>query len=70
MNHNFLFRGIACVLIGCAVLLAPSFIGSPGLRETIGGSSLVGWFAIVLGAGLMALHLFRKRRGATGKTRR
>lgn len=68
MNHNFLFRGIACIVIGCAVLLAPQFLQTPGLRETIGNSSLVGWFAIVLGAALVAMHLVRKNRRPPGKT--
>lgn len=73
MNHNFLFRGIACIVIGCAVLLAPQFLNSPGLRETVGNSSLAGWIAIVVGAALMVLHFVRKRRGTSGtsgKTRR
>ncbi|WPB59298.1 hypothetical protein [Xylophilus sp. GOD-11R] len=64
MNPNFLYRGIACIVIGAAVLLAPRFMGETGLRETIAGSYLVGWFAIVLGAGLVVTHLTRgpKRR--------
>jgi hypothetical protein len=62
MNHNFLFRGLACIVIGCAVWLAPHFLGSQGLRETIGNSSLVGWFAIALGIGLVVLHLSRRNR--------
>ena len=70
MNHNFLFRGIACIVIGCAVLLAPQFLQSPGLRETIANSSLVGWVAIVVGVALVVVHTVRKNRGASGKTRR
>lgn len=62
MNHNFLFRGIACIVIGAAVLLAPRFLGSPGLRETIGGSALVGWFAIVLGIALVVMHITRRNK--------
>lgn len=62
MNHNFLFRGIACIVIGIAVLLAPRFLGNTGFSEAIGGSSLVGWFAIVLGAALVVVHLTRKNR--------
>jgi len=66
MNHNFLFRGIACIVIGAAVLLAPHFLGTTGFAEAVGGSGLVGWFAIVLGAVLVVVHL--TRRG--GKPRR
>ena len=67
MNHNFLFRGIACMLIGAAVLLAPHFLGSTGIGQAAGGSALVGWFAVVLGAGLVVVHLTRraKRSGTT-----
>ncbi|QHI96624.1 hypothetical protein GT347_00585 [Xylophilus rhododendri] len=62
MKQNFLFRGIACIVIGLAVLLAPGFLKSPGLQEAVGGSSLVGWFAVVLGVALVAVHLLRRPR--------
>ncbi len=50
-------RGILCILIGAAVLIAPQFLASPGWRETIGGAYLVGWFALVLGMALVGVDL-------------
>lgn len=55
-------RGIACIVIGAAVLLAPMFIQSPGTREMIRGAYLVGWFAIVLGAALVVVELLQRAR--------
>jgi len=62
MNHNYLFRGIACIVIGAAVLLAPHFFGQTGIGQAAGGATVVGWFAIALGAGLVILHLTRKNK--------
>lgn len=59
-NAQMLARGIACIVIGAAVLLAPGFLQSPGYRDMVAGASLVGWFAIVLGAALVAVGLVRR----------
>jgi hypothetical protein len=53
-------RGLLCILIGAAVLLAPHFLQSPGWRETIAGAHLVGWFALVLGVALVAVDLLQR----------
>jgi hypothetical protein len=53
-------RGILCVLIGAAVLLAPRFLEASGTRDMIAGASVVGWFAVVLGVALMAVDLFKR----------
>jgi hypothetical protein len=53
-------RGLLCILIGAAVLLAPHFLQSTGWRETIAGAHLVGWFALVLGVALVAVDLFQR----------
>lgn len=58
-------RGILCVLIGAAVLVAPHFLGATGTRDMIAGASVVGWFAVVLGIALIAVDLFK--RGPTRK---
>ncbi|RZI96688.1 MAG: hypothetical protein EOP78_03680 [Variovorax sp.] len=55
-------RGIACIVIGAAVLLAPMFIEAPGTRDMITGAHLVGWFAIVLGAALVVVELLQRAR--------
>lgn len=51
-----------CILIGAAVLLAPTFLSSPGWRETVGGAYLVGWFALVLGIALVVVDLVQRAR--------
>jgi len=62
-NAQFLPRGLACIVIGVAVLLAPRFLQSPGYREMFAGAWLVGWFAIVLGAALIVVGLVKRARG-------
>ncbi|MEH3086868.1 MAG: hypothetical protein PGN26_10115 [Xylophilus ampelinus] len=63
MPKHLLERGIACIVIGLAVLLSPSFITAPQLRATIAGASVVGWFGVVLGVALVAVALKRRAGG-------
>ncbi|MDM0074341.1 hypothetical protein QTH90_08115 [Variovorax sp. J2P1-59] len=53
-------RGILCILIGAAVLIAPSFLQSPTWREMVGGAYIVGWFALVLGIALVVVDLLQR----------
>lgn len=53
-------RGILCILIGAAVLMAPHFLQSPGFRDTLAGATVVGWFAVVLGLALVAVDLLKR----------
>ncbi|VTU24142.1 hypothetical protein SRS16CHR_03393 [Variovorax sp. SRS16] len=53
-------RGILCILIGAAVLLAPRFLSSPSWQEMVGGAYLVGWFALVLGIALVVVDLLQR----------
>lgn len=55
-------RGLACIAIGAAVLLAPMFLKSPAYRDMIGGAFIVGWFAVVLGAALVLVALVQEAR--------
>jgi len=50
-DKELLFKAVLCVLIGLGVLISPYFIESPGMQGIVAQSSLVGWFALVLGAG-------------------
>ncbi len=51
-------RGVMCILIGAAVLIAPNFLQSPTWRDMVSGAYIVGWFAVVLGwAAIMALRV-------------
>ena len=60
-NPRMLPRGIACIVIGIVVLLAPRFLQSPGYRDMVAGAHLVGWFAIVLGVALAGVALVGHR---------
>lgn len=61
-NDQMLLRGMACALIGVAVLLGPYILRSAAWRDIVNGAQTVGWFALVLGVALMAVALVRKRR--------
>ncbi len=50
-DQELLFKAILCGLIGLGVLISPYFITSPGMQGIVAQSSLVGWFALVLGIG-------------------
>ncbi|MGJ7611727.1 MULTISPECIES: hypothetical protein [unclassified Variovorax] len=58
-------RGILCLAIGAAVLLAPRFLQGTRWFEMVAGAYLVGWFALVLGAVLVVRELVK--RGKTGQ---
>ncbi|MEJ8845965.1 hypothetical protein [Variovorax rhizosphaerae] len=62
-NAQLLPRGIACILIGLAVLLAPSYLQSQAYREMFAGAYVVGWFAIVLGVALIVVGLVKRAKG-------
>ena len=57
-----LHKGLLCALIGLAVLVSPFFIQSAALREVVAGSSLVGWFSLVLGLALVGQSLRLRHR--------
>ena len=56
-------RGLLCILIGAAVLIAPRFLSSPAWRDMIGGAHVVGWFALVLGIALVVVDGVQRLRG-------
>ena len=62
-NKDLLLKAIFCVLIGLGVLVSPYFIKSPGMQGIVAQSSLVGWFALVLGIGF-GITWLRRRMGA------
>lgn len=55
-------RGVLCVLVGAAVLIAPHFLGSSSWHDMIAGAHIVGWFAIVLGVALVVVDLVQRTR--------
>ncbi|RYX91827.1 MAG: hypothetical protein EOO28_24560 [Comamonadaceae bacterium] len=58
-----MLKAIFCILIGLGVLVSPYFIRSPGMQNIVAQSSLVGWFALVLGLGF-GITWLRRRMGA------
>jgi len=66
-DKDLLSKGLLIALIGLAVLVSPYFIVSPGLRDVVARSSLVGWFALVLGAAFIVRWALsrRKKRSAS-----
>ncbi|MFI5444951.1 hypothetical protein [Polaromonas sp. UC242_47] len=65
-NNELLFKGVLCALIGLAVLIGPYFISSPGMQGIVASASLVGWFALVLGAAFIGVYLRRRLAGKSG----
>jgi hypothetical protein len=55
-NNELMIKGVLCVLIGLGVLVSPYFISSPGMQGIVAKSSLVGWFALVLGCAFIGLY--------------
>ena len=64
-NNELAIKGILCVLIGLGVLLSPYFITSPGMQGIVARSSLVGWFALVLGIAFVGLYARRRIAAST-----
>ncbi len=63
-DNELLLKGALCVLIGGGVLVAPYIIASPGVQQVVAQASVVGWFALVLGCGFIAV--VGRRRLAAG----
>jgi uncharacterized membrane protein HdeD (DUF308 family) len=60
-RNELLIKGLLLCAIGVIVLLAPMFIHAPGI-EAVAGSSVVGWFALVLGLAFVAQWALRRHR--------
>lgn len=65
--RELLVKGVLCALIGLGVLLGPMVIASPGVRGVVAQASLVGWFALVLGAALVAVSVRRHLAALPGR---
>jgi hypothetical protein len=62
-DNELAIKAILCSMIGLGVLLSPYFITSPGMQGIVAKSTLVGWFALVLGIGF-GVAWARRRRSA------
>lgn len=61
-DHELLFKGVTCALIGALILLAPFFARSTSVRELMAQASVVGWFALVLGVAFLVQWALRRAR--------
>ena len=61
-DKDLLSKGVLITLIGAAVLVSPYFIVNPGIRDVVARSTLVGWFALVLGAAFIIRWALKRRR--------
>jgi hypothetical protein len=61
-GKDLLFKGVMLALIGLVVLISPAFIKAPGFQQAVAGSSLVGWFALVLGIAFIGQWAWRRGR--------
>ncbi len=61
-QRDLLIKGFLLCFIGLLVLLSPMVIRAPGFAEAVGGSSVVGWFALVLGIAFVAQWFARRNR--------
>lgn len=58
-NDDLLWKGVLLAAIGLIVLIAPHRLQSPALRDIVAGSAGLGWLALVLGAGCLAVWGWR-----------
>ena len=59
-DKELLFKGVTCALIGLVVLIAPYVARSPSVQDMMAQSSLVGWFALVLGGAFLVRYAMRR----------
>lgn len=61
-RKELLIKGLFLTLLGLIVLVSPAFIHAPGFAEAVGGSSVVGWFALVLGIAFIGQWALRRNK--------
>jgi uncharacterized membrane protein HdeD (DUF308 family) len=59
-RKDLLLKGLFLLLLGLFVLLSRGFIQAPGFAASVSGSSLVGWFALVLGIAFLGQWAWRR----------
>ena len=59
-DNELMIKAILCAAIGLGILISPYFITSPGMQNIVAKSTLVGWFALVLGIGFAIVWGRRK----------
>lgn len=61
-RKDLLIKGLILSFLGLAVLVSPIFIKAPELAQTVGGSSVVGWFSLVLGLAFLGQWAWRRNK--------
>ena len=61
-RKDLLIKGLILCFIGLIVLVSPAFVHAPGFLEAVAGSSVVGWFSLVLGIAFLAQWAWRRNR--------
>lgn len=61
-RKDLLVKGLILSFLGLIVLVSPLFIHSSGFAQAVGGSSVVGWFALVLGIAFLAQWALRRNK--------
>lgn len=65
-QEKLLESGIGLLAIGVALLIAPLFFRIPVLHAAMAGLSSLGWILILIGAGIIGVHVIgNKKRGAS-----
>lgn len=62
-SKDLMIKGLLLCGIGLAVLVSPFFVRAPAFAQAVGGSSVVGWFSLVLGIAFLAQWAWRRKRG-------
>ncbi len=65
-NNELAMKGILLTMIGLGVLVSPYFITSPGMQGIVAKSTLVGWFALVLGIAFLGVFFKRRMAASSG----
>jgi uncharacterized membrane protein HdeD (DUF308 family) len=61
-RKDLLIKGLLLCFLGLVVLVSPAFIKAPGFAEAVGGSSVVGWFALALGIAFLGQWTLRRNK--------
>lgn len=61
-HKDLLIKGLMLCFLGLIVLISPSFIHAPAFAQVVAGSSVVGWFSLVLGIAFLAQWARRRNR--------
>ena len=58
-DEDLLWKGVLLAVIGLVVLIAPYRLQTPQLRDIIANSAGLGWLALALGEGCLAVWGWR-----------